>query len=166
MSFIGVAKLGMGCSEKGIDAIVAGCLCDWLQSVDGIFVAPGQVIREAQRRDGVPRQRRIKDLRMAGRSTDSGFILLGDAPTEMIETAVHDALVHEPFDPAAVDRTLAALRTEMGTTEDFLHKRILELSRTGDAETRAKLAQGFERRGGGPRGAGGPPWRGRRSGGG
>jgi hypothetical protein len=35
---------------------------------------------------------RIRDLRMAGRSDGGGFVLLGDAPTEMIESAVHDAL--------------------------------------------------------------------------
>ena len=67
--------------------------------------------------------------------------------------AVHDALVHEPFDPAAVERSLATLRADTATTQDLLHKRIVELARTGDAETRAKLAQGFERRGG----ASGPP---------
>ncbi len=35
---------------------------------------------------------RIKDLRMAGRSTNSGFVLLGEAPTEQVEAAVRDAL--------------------------------------------------------------------------
>ncbi len=35
---------------------------------------------------------RIKNLRMSGRSTDSGFFLFGDVPTELIETAVTDAL--------------------------------------------------------------------------
>ncbi len=35
---------------------------------------------------------RIKDLRMAGRSTDAGFVLLGEAPTEQVEAAVRDAL--------------------------------------------------------------------------
>ena len=35
---------------------------------------------------------RIKDLKMAGRSTDSGFVLLGEAPTEQVEAAVRDAL--------------------------------------------------------------------------
>jgi hypothetical protein len=35
---------------------------------------------------------RIRNLRMAGRSTESGFVLLGDAPTEQVETAVRDAL--------------------------------------------------------------------------
>ena len=34
----------------------------------------------------------IKDLKMAGRSTDSGFVLLGEAPTEQVEAAVRDAL--------------------------------------------------------------------------
>lgn len=35
---------------------------------------------------------RVKNLRMAGRSSDSGFVLLGDAPTDQIETAARDAL--------------------------------------------------------------------------
>ncbi|MFN8374357.1 MAG: DUF6391 domain-containing protein [Anaerolineae bacterium] len=35
---------------------------------------------------------RIKNLRMSGRSTDSGFFLFGDVPTEQIEAAVRDAL--------------------------------------------------------------------------
>jgi uncharacterized membrane protein len=64
--------------------------------------------------------------------------------------AVHDALTHEPFDVAAFERSLTALRTETATTQELLHKKMLELARTGDAETRAKLARGFEPRGGGP----------------
>jgi len=35
---------------------------------------------------------RIKNLRMAGRSTDSGFFLFGEAPTEAVEAAVREAL--------------------------------------------------------------------------
>ncbi|MEP7290412.1 MAG: DUF6391 domain-containing protein [Chloroflexota bacterium] len=35
---------------------------------------------------------RVKNLRMAGRSGESGFILLGEAPTEQVEAAVRDAL--------------------------------------------------------------------------
>lgn len=35
---------------------------------------------------------RIKGLQMAGRSTDSGFVLIGEAPTETVEAAVHEAL--------------------------------------------------------------------------
>ncbi len=34
----------------------------------------------------------IKNLQMAGRSTDSGFVLLGEAPTDQVEAAVHEAL--------------------------------------------------------------------------
>lgn len=66
--------------------------------------------------------------------------------------AVHEALTHEPFDPAALERSLTALRAETATTQNLLHKKMLELTRTGDAETRAKLARGFEKRGGGPGG--------------
>lgn len=35
---------------------------------------------------------RVKNLRMAGRSSESGFILLGEASTEQVEAAVRDAL--------------------------------------------------------------------------
>ncbi|NWF71157.1 MAG: hypothetical protein HXY40_18905 [Chloroflexi bacterium] len=35
---------------------------------------------------------RVKNLRMSGRSTDAGFFLFGDVPTEMIENAARDAL--------------------------------------------------------------------------
>lgn len=64
---------------------------------------------------------------------------------------VHDALVHEPFDPAALERALTTFGTETTATQDLLRKRIVELSKK-DAETRAKLALGFEPRGA-PRGA-------------
>jgi hypothetical protein len=35
---------------------------------------------------------RIRNLQMAGRSTDSGFVLLGEADTSAVEAAVRDAL--------------------------------------------------------------------------
>lgn len=35
---------------------------------------------------------RIPNLRMAGRSSENGFVLLGEAPQEMVEKAAHDAL--------------------------------------------------------------------------
>lgn len=35
---------------------------------------------------------RVKNLRMAGRSDGSGFVLMGEAPTEAIDAAVRDAL--------------------------------------------------------------------------
>jgi hypothetical protein len=56
------------------------------------------MIRRTRRNHGLEHatihilSQRIKDLRMAGRSTDSGFVLLGEAPTEMVESAVHEAL--------------------------------------------------------------------------
>ena len=36
--------------------------------------------------------RRVKGLQMAGRSDESGFTLMGEAPTDQIETAVQEAL--------------------------------------------------------------------------
>lgn len=56
------------------------------------------IIRRTRRNHGLEHatihilSQRIKDLRMAGRSTDAGFVLLGEAPTEAVEAAVHDAL--------------------------------------------------------------------------
>jgi hypothetical protein len=56
------------------------------------------VVRRTRRNHGLEHatihilSSRIKGLHMAGRSTDGGFVLLGDAPTEVVERAVHDAL--------------------------------------------------------------------------
>jgi hypothetical protein len=36
--------------------------------------------------------RRVKDLKIAGRSSARGFILMGDVPTDAVESAVRDAL--------------------------------------------------------------------------
>ena len=36
--------------------------------------------------------RKNRRLRMAGRSSDSGFVLMGDVPTEQVEVAVEEAL--------------------------------------------------------------------------
>jgi uncharacterized membrane protein len=59
--------------------------------------------------------------------------------------AVHDALVKDPFDPAALDQSLIALRKETATTQELLHQAIVDAAKTGDAETRTKLARGFDR---------------------
>ena len=56
------------------------------------------IIRRTRRNHGLEHatihilSQRVKDLRMAGRSTDSGFVLLGEAPLEAIEAAANDAL--------------------------------------------------------------------------
>jgi hypothetical protein len=34
----------------------------------------------------------VKGVRLAGRSSDSGFVVFGDVPTEALESAVHEAL--------------------------------------------------------------------------
>jgi len=36
--------------------------------------------------------RRIKNLRIAGRANDSGFVLIGDVPTDVVEKAAQEAL--------------------------------------------------------------------------
>lgn len=103
-------------------------------------------------------ERRPKGERGPHRGPMFGGLLadeMGPRRDEAIKAraAVHDALVREPFDPAALERALTALRAETTTTQDILHKKLVELS-SKDAETRAKLAQGFERWG---RPGGGPP---------
>jgi hypothetical protein len=60
---------------------------------------------------------------------------------------VEDALEHEPFDPAALERALTTLRSETATTQELVHKTVVQAARDGDAETRRKLAQGFARLG-------------------
>jgi uncharacterized membrane protein len=70
--------------------------------------------------------------------------------TVKVRAGVVEALRHEPFDPAALERSLGALRSETATTQELLHKTILDTARSGDAEARAKLARGFERMDEGP----------------
>ncbi|PJF22150.1 MAG: hypothetical protein CUN56_07435 [Phototrophicales bacterium] len=36
--------------------------------------------------------RKLKNLRVAGRASDSGFVLMGDIPTDAVEKAAHEAL--------------------------------------------------------------------------
>jgi hypothetical protein len=56
------------------------------------------LIRRTRRNHGLEHatihilSQRVKNLHMAGRSTDSGFVLLGDAPTAQIEAAAAEAL--------------------------------------------------------------------------
>lgn len=56
------------------------------------------IVRRTRRNHGLEHatihllSNRIKDLKMAGRSDGSGFVLMGEAPTETIEASVRDAL--------------------------------------------------------------------------
>ncbi|HTQ05560.1 MAG TPA: hypothetical protein VMI54_16975 [Polyangiaceae bacterium] len=59
--------------------------------------------------------------------------------------AVVAGLEHEPFDPAALDRALVALRSETAKTQEFVHQTVEQAARDGDAAAREKLAHGFER---------------------
>lgn len=59
--------------------------------------------------------------------------------------AVEASLEREPFDPAALEQALAALRKETATTQERMHEVILDAARHGDAAMRKRLAQGFDR---------------------
>ena len=101
------------------------------------------------RREGGPAGER------AGRRGDGPFggVLAGHREEMMARhratsdarRAVEQSLAHEPFDPAALEHSLRALRGETVTTQELLHKTLFEAARDGDAETRKKLAHGFER---------------------
>jgi len=74
-----------------------------------------------------------------------GEMLARQEAAATARTAVRDALTHEPFDRAALERALTALRAETATTQELLHKAIADAAQSGDTEARAKLARGFER---------------------
>ena len=59
--------------------------------------------------------------------------------------AVAASLEREPFDPAALDQALGALRAETAKTQEFVHQTLEQAARNGDADARKKLARGFER---------------------
>jgi len=61
--------------------------------------------------------------------------------------AVERALEQEPFDAAALDRSLANLRSETATSQELVHKTLAQAARDGDAETRRKIAAGFAKLG-------------------
>ena len=56
------------------------------------------LVRQTRRNHGLEHatihvlSRRIRNLRMAGRSDSGGFFLIGDVPTEAVESAARDAL--------------------------------------------------------------------------
>ena len=61
--------------------------------------------------------------------------------------AVEQALEQEPFDAAALERSLTTLRNETTTSQELIHKTLAQAARDGDAETRRKIAQGFAKLG-------------------
>jgi uncharacterized membrane protein len=63
--------------------------------------------------------------------------------------AVRDALVAEPFDPAAMDSALAGLRVQTDAAQVVLHRALADAARELNAEDRRRLADSrwFERRG-------------------
>jgi uncharacterized membrane protein len=79
---------------------------------------------------------------------------IGDA-----RRTAREALQKEPFDRAALESALAALRNETGASQEIMHRAIVEAAAKGSPEERKKLGQALERFGpepGGPRGPGRP----------
>jgi len=78
--------------------------------------------------------------------------------------AAREALEKEPFDRAALESALAALRKETGASQEIMHRAIVEAAAKAPPEERKKLGQALERFGpgagpgpGGDRGPGRPP---------
>ncbi len=61
--------------------------------------------------------------------------------------AVERTLEQEPFDAAALDRSLTNLRNETTTSQELVHKTLAQAARDGDAQTRRKIAAGFAKLG-------------------
>jgi uncharacterized membrane protein len=63
--------------------------------------------------------------------------------------AVREALVAEPYDPAAMETALAGLRTQTDAAQVALHRALADAARELNAEDRRRLADSrwFERRG-------------------
>lgn len=63
--------------------------------------------------------------------------------------AVYDALVAEPYDPAALEAALAGLRTTLNATQEIAHRSLVEVAGTLTVEERRQLAEAMRK----------PPWR-------
>jgi uncharacterized membrane protein len=55
------------------------------------------------------------------------------------------ALESEPFDRAALERALETLRKETGSSQELMHRAIVEAAAKGSADERKKLAHALER---------------------
>jgi uncharacterized membrane protein len=74
--------------------------------------------------------------------------------------AARQALDKEPFDRAALESALAALRKETGSSQEIMHRAIVEAAAKATPEERRKLGHALERFGPGTgreRGPGRPP---------
>jgi uncharacterized membrane protein len=58
--------------------------------------------------------------------------------------AARDALVKEPFEPAALEQSLAKVREQTAVMQADLHRRLVDVARSGTKESREKLGRGFD----------------------
>jgi uncharacterized membrane protein len=63
--------------------------------------------------------------------------------------AVYEALVAEPYDPAALEAALAGLRTTLNATQEIAHRSFVEVAGKLNLEERRQLAEAMRK----------PPWR-------
>jgi uncharacterized membrane protein len=59
--------------------------------------------------------------------------------------AAREALEKEPFDRAALEKALEALRKETTASQEVMHKALADAAAKGSPEERQKLARGLER---------------------
>jgi uncharacterized membrane protein len=69
--------------------------------------------------------------------------------TRAARQSVETSLEREPFDKAALEKSLTDLRAETGKSQEALHTAVVEVAAKGTVEERRRLAQAFgrERRG-------------------
>jgi uncharacterized membrane protein len=79
---------------------------------------------------------------------------MGDA-----RRTARDALAAEPFDRAALERALEALRKETTASQEIMHRAIVESAAKGSPDERKKLGHALERPGMGRDGRGPGPSR-------
>jgi uncharacterized membrane protein len=120
--------------------------------IAGIFVG-----RAFHRRPPPPSERDVPGLRAerdGRRAPLRGLFLEHDDELRDKRRAIGEArrtarvaLEAEPFDRAALERALEALRKETGASQEILHKAIVEAASKGSPEARKKLGFALDRTG-------------------
>jgi hypothetical protein len=103
--------------------------------------------REGKRESGSPERGRRGGVRPLARlfSDQPDVMIARHKVTAAARKSVRDALEREPFDAAALEQALGALRTETAATQALLHQRVLDEAKKSDVEQRQGLAGAFER---------------------
>lgn len=65
--------------------------------------------------------------------------------TRAARAKVREALEREPFDRAALDESLRALRAETSSSQEALHRALADAAEKGGPEVRRRIAKAFSR---------------------